>query len=84
MPLNHMDRQNARGPVNISAAVGAVNEDPPEAVTADNEAAERERDARNVEAPVESSAEQGVTETHIDQPSSGVNSPDALGSGPPD
>ena len=70
--------------MNVSAAVGAVNENPPEALAVNSEAAERERAARNAEAPAESSAEQGVTETHIDQPSSKVTSPDSIGSGPPD
>jgi hypothetical protein len=79
-----MDRQNARGPVNVSAAVGAVNEDPPESLAVDSETAERERAARDVEASAESSAEQGVTESHMDQPRTGTISPDSLGSGPPD
>jgi hypothetical protein len=70
--------------VNVSAALGAVNEDPPESLVTDSETAERERNARDVEAPSESSAEQGVTELHIDQPSSGTSSPDSIGSGPPD
>jgi hypothetical protein len=84
MPLYHMDRQNAQGPVNVSAAVGAVNENPPESLAIDSETAEREQAAREAEAPSESSAEQGVTEPHIDQPRSGTTSPDSIGSGPPD
>ncbi len=79
-----MNRQNAQGPVNVSAAVGAVNDDPPESLANDSEAAERERAARNVEAPPESSAEGGVTESYIDQPSPETTSPDSVGSGPPD
>ena len=79
-----MNRQNAQGPVNVSAAVGAVNEKPPESLAIDSEAAERERSAREAEAPPESSAENGVTELHIDQPGLGRTSPDSIGSGPPD
>lgn len=79
-----MDRQSAPGPVNISAAVGAVNENPPELTAIESEAAEREQSAAEADAPPESSAERGVTESHIDRPSAGTNSPDAIGSGPPD
>ena len=80
-----MERHNTQGPVNVSAAVGAVNENPPESLsTLHSEAAERERAARSVEAPAESSAEGGVTETHIDRPRPGATSPDSIGSGPPD
>ena len=75
-----------QGPVNVSAAVGAVNEDPPESPVIDSEAVapEREQAARKATAPPESSAEYGVTESNVDLPRSGVTSPDSLGSGPPD
>ena len=79
-----MNRQNAQGPVKISAAVGAVNEDPPVSFAVESETTEREQSAREAEAPPESSAERGVTESPIDQPRSGTDSPDSLGSGPPD
>jgi hypothetical protein len=78
-----MNRQVTQGPVNVSAAVGAVNEDPPVSLAVESETAEREGSTRGVEAP-ESSAEHGVTESHIDQPSLGTDSPDSIGSGPPD
>jgi hypothetical protein len=79
-----MNRQNTQGPVNISAAVGAVNEDPPVSLAVESETAEREQSAREAEAPPESSAEHGVTESPIDQLGSETDSPDSLGSGPPD
>jgi hypothetical protein len=70
--------------VNVSAAVGAVNEDPPVSLAIDSETAEREQEAREAEVPPESSAEHGVTESLIDQPSLGTESPDSIGNGPPD
>ncbi|MBV8709598.1 MAG: hypothetical protein JO028_20605 [Acidobacteriaceae bacterium] len=79
-----MSSENARGPVNVSAAVGAVNQNPPESSAVESETTGREQVAREAEAPPESSAEHGVTESHIDQPRSGTSSPDAIGSGPPD
>jgi hypothetical protein len=79
-----MNRQNTQGPVNISAAVGAVNEDPPVSLAVESETAEREQSASEAEAPPELSAERGVTELLIDQPRSEADSPDSLGSGPPD
>lgn len=84
MLLSGMTRQNSPGPVNVSAAVGAVNQNPPVSLAIDSETTEREESSREAEAPPESSAESGVTETHIDQPDSGVTSPDSIGSGPPD
>ena len=81
-----MNRQNAQGPVDVSAAVGAVNDDPPELLTVDSDIAEQERERASIEAeaPPESSAEHGVTESHIDQPRSATTLPDSIGSGPPD
>lgn len=84
MLLHGMNRENAQGPVNVSAAVGAVNQNPPESSAIESEATGRDQGSREAEAPPESSAEAGVTESHIDQPRSDASSPDALGSGPPD
>ena len=77
MLLHGMNRQNSQGPVNVSAAVGAVNEDPPVSLAIESETTEREEASREAELPPESSAENGVTESHIDQP-------DSIGNGPPD
>lgn len=84
MLLHGMDRENAQGPVNVSAAVGAVNQNPPESSAIESETAGREQASREAEAPPESSVEAGVMESYIDQPRSEASSPDALGSGPPD
>jgi hypothetical protein len=84
MLLHDMTRQNSQGPVNVSAAVGAVNENPPVSLAVDSETTEREESSREAEVPPESSAESGVTESHIDQPDWGMTSPDSIGSGPPD
>ena len=86
MLLQDMSRQNAEGPVNVSAAVVSVNANPPESLSSNSETAQRTREqaARKNEAPPESSAERGLTESHIDQPRTGTTSPDSIGSGPPD